>query len=381
MRWAAISTNKIRSPSLIPSLLHASSTSFKQVLHPVFIKNMSSTKYVVGIIGATGAVGQELLRLFHERGFPFSSLRLFASSRSAGKVVEFKGSKFIVEEARAEVFDSLDVAVFSAGGSVSKALAPEAVKRGCIVIDNSSAFRQDDKVPLVIPEINADALVSHHGIIANPNCSTAITLMGLYPLHREFGLKRFVASTYQAVSGTGAEAMRELEAQVQAYVKQEPVIHKVYPHQIAFNLIPHVDSFLESGYTKEEMKMLNEGRKILGMDNLKVSCTCVRVPVFRAHSISVNAEFDKPVDLEKAKKAIAAFSGSELMDDPSTNTYPMPLFYSEKVKCGVGRIRKDSMFDNGLAFWVVGDQLWKGAALNAIQIAEAMHEKGLLKAR
>lgn len=342
---------------------------------------MNNNQYLVGIVGATGAVGQELIRLFHERNFPMGQLRLFASARSAGKIIEYAGKKFTVEEAKPEVFDTLDFAVFSAGGSLSKTLAPEAVKRGCIVIDNSSAFRMDDKVPLVVPEINADALRNHNGIIANPNCSTAITLMGLYPLHRAFGLKRFVASTYQAVSGTGAEAMRELEAQVQAHVKNEPLPNKVYPHQIAFNVIPHVDSFLDTGFTKEEMKMLNETQKIVGLSDLKVSCTCVRVPVFRAHSISICAEFEKPVDLDAARKAITDFEGSELVDDPATNTYPMPLFYSEKVKCGVGRLRKDPLFDNGLSLWIVGDQLWKGAALNAVQIAEALHRDGLLKPR
>jgi aspartate-semialdehyde dehydrogenase len=233
-------------------------------------------------------------------------------------------------------------------------------------------------VPLVVPEINAHHLANHKGIIANPNCSTAIALMGLFPLHQAFGLKRFFASTYQAVSGTGAEAMRELDAQARAWAKGETLAPKVYPHTINFNLIPQVDSFLEDGYTKEEMKMLNEGRKIMDLPGLKVTTTCVRVPVFRAHSIAISAEFERPVDLAVARKAISAFPGSELCDDPANKKYPMPLDYAGKEKCGVGRLRKDTLFDNGISLWVSGDQLWKGAALNAIQIAEALHAQGRL---
>ena len=335
--------------------------------------------YKVGIVGVTGAVGQEILALLASRNFPVEELRPLASARSAGKTIEFGGKMWTIREATPESFEGLDFAIFSAGGSISKALAPEAAKRGCIVIDNSSAFRMDPNVPLVVPEINAHALKNHKGIIANPNCSTAITLMGLYPLHKAFGLKRFFASTYQAVSGTGAAAMEELKKQVVAWASGEKLETGVYPYQIAFNLIPHVDSFLEDGYTKEEMKMLNEGRKILELPELVCTCTCVRVPVFRAHSISVDAEFEKPVSVEAARKAIAEFVGAEVQDDPANKVYPMPLFYQNKVKCGVGRIRKNTAFDNGLALWVCGDQLWKGAALNAIQIAEEMDRQGLLK--
>lgn len=335
--------------------------------------------YKVGIVGVTGAVGQEILALLASRNFPVEELRPLASARSAGKTIEFGGKTWTICEATPESFEGLDFAIFSAGGSISKALAPEAAKRGCIVIDNSSAFRMDPNVPLVVPEINAHALKNHKGIIANPNCSTAITLMGLYPLHKAFGLKRFFASTYQAVSGTGAAAMEELKKQVVAWASGEKLETGVYPYQIAFNLIPHVDSFLEDGYTKEEMKMLNEGRKILELPELVCTCTCVRVPVFRAHSISVDAEFEKPVSVEAARKAIAEFVGAEVQDDPANKVYPMPLFYQNKVKCGVGRIRKNTAFDNGLALWVCGDQLWKGAALNAIQIAEEMDRQGLLK--
>jgi len=334
--------------------------------------------YNIGILGATGAVGQEIIRLLHERAFPIAELRLLASARSAGKEQSFGGQTWTIQEATPESFAGLDVCIFSAGGDQSKLFAKEAVKRGCIVIDNSSAFRQDPDVPLVIPEINPDAVDDHKGILANPNCSTAISLMGLYPLHKAFGLKSFIASTYQAVSGSGAWGIVELEQQARAWAEGGEIKKEVYPHQIAFNLIPHVDAFLEDGYTKEEMKMLNEGRKIMGIDDLRVTCTCVRVPVFRAHSISISAEFEKPVSVEAAREAVRNFAGVELVDDPAKAEYPMPLNYSEVVPCGVGRIRKDHVFENGLALWVTGDQLWKGAALNAIQIAELLHRKGRL---
>ena len=334
--------------------------------------------YRIGIVGATGAVGQEILELLLDRAFPASEIRLLASARSAGKEISARGKTFTVAETTPEQFDTLDVAIFSAGGSISEELGPEAAKRGCVVIDNSSAFRMTEGVPLVVPEINPEAALQHKGIIANPNCSTAITLMGLYPLHKAFGLKRFFAATYQAVSGSGAAGMQELKDQMKAYAAGEELPIKAYPHQIAFNLIPHVDRFYEDGYTREEHKMVNEGRKIMGMPSLRASTTCVRVPVFRAHSIAVNAEFERPVDLAVAREAISGFIGAELKDDPANNQYPMPLDYSSKVKCGVGRLRIDTAFDNGLSLWVVGDQLWKGAALNAIQIAELLHERGAL---
>jgi aspartate-semialdehyde dehydrogenase len=333
----------------------------------------------VGIVGATGAVGQELVRLLHERNFPMASLRLFASARSAGKTVEKYGKKYVIEEAKPGVFADVDVAFFAAGGSVTRALAPDAIKDGCLVIDKSSAHRMDADVPLVIPEINPEALRHHKGLIANPNCSTAVTLMGLWPLHQRFGLKRYFASTYQSVSGTGAEAVRELDEQTRAYAAGQPLQHKVYPYQIAFNCIPQVDTFGSDGYTGEEHKMMLESRKIMGLPTLKVSATCVRVPVVRAHSIAVTAEFEKPVSVEAAREAIAAFSGAALVDDPAQKQYPTPLDFAEKVKCGVGRIRVDSALDNGLSFFVSGDNLWKGAALNAVQNAELMAREGLLK--
>lgn len=328
--------------------------------------------YKVGIVGATGAVGQEFMELMRDRNFPASELKLFASSRSAGKQITVAGQTYTVEEATKSCFEGLDYVLFSASGSVSRELCPAAAAAGAVAIDNSSAFRMDPDVPLVVPEINGEAAKKHKGIIANPNCSTAISLMGAYPLHETFGLKRMVASTYQAVSGTGAEAMKELEDQVKAWSAGDSIQSSVYPRQIAFNLLPHVDAFLDTGYTKEEMKMVNEGRKIMDLPSLAVSCTCVRVPVMRSHSISINAEFEKPISVEEAREAIRAFPGIDLVDDPGKQVYPMPLDFAGKVNCGVGRIRKDECFENGLAFWVVGDQLWKGAALNAIQIMETL---------
>lgn len=342
---------------------------------------MNTASINVGIVGATGAVGQELLQLLHDRKFPLASLRLFASARSAGKVIEHAGRKYTVEEAKPGVFANVDVAFFAAGGSATRALAPDAVKAGCLVIDKSSHYRMDPAVPLVIPEINPEQLRHHKGIIANPNCSTAVTLMALWPLHRAFGLKRYFAATYQSVSGTGAEAIRELEDQIQSHVRGTPVTRKVYAHQIALNLIPQVDSFGPNGYTGEETKMMLESRKIMGLPDLKVSTTTVRVPVVRAHSVAVNAEFERPVSVEAARAAIAAFEGAELVDEPAKQLYPTPLDFTRKVKCGVGRIRVDTAFDNGLALWVSGDNLWKGAALNALQNAELMVREGLLRRR
>lgn len=331
----------------------------------------------VGIVGATGAVGQELIALLAARAFPLTELRPLASARSAGKSIEFRGNMIPVREAEPAAFAGLDVAFFAADGTVTKALAPEAVKRGCLVIDKSSAFRMAADVPLVVPEINPEALRHHRGIIASPNCSTTVALMALYPLHRAFGLQRVVFATYQSVSGTGAPAVVELEAQVQAYAAGEPLKREVYPHQIFQNVIPHIDSFGADGYTGEETKMRAESRKILALPDLKASATCVRVPVVRAHSVAIHAEFARPVSVEAARQAIAAFPGAELIDEPAGNAYPTPLACSRKEKCGVGRIRLDTALDNGLALWVSGDNLWKGAALNAIQTAEKMLALGL----
>lgn len=326
----------------------------------------------VAVVGATGAVGVEMIKTLEKRNFPVGKLTLLASARSAGKTLKFKGQDITITELTKDSFKGVDIALFSAGGSISKEFAPIAAQAGCVVVDNSSAFRQDESVPLVIPEINAADVKLHKGIIANPNCTTAITLMALYPLHQAFGCKRIFAASYQAVSGTGAKAIEELKRQVEEIVAGKPVTKEVYPHQIAFNVLPHVDSFLPTGYTKEEMKMENEGRKIMHHAKFRASVTCVRVPVYRSHSVAVNAEFDKPVTVEAARAVLKKAPGLDLIDEPENKKYPMPLFTSEKYNCEVGRIRMDCALDNGLAFWVCGDQLLKGAALNAVQIAEVL---------
>jgi len=326
----------------------------------------------VAVVGATGAVGIEMIKTLEKRNFPVGKLTLLASARSVGKKLKFKGQDVAVTELTKNSFTGIDIALFSAGGGISKEFAPVAAAAGCVVVDNSSAFRQDDQVPLVVPEINAADIKWHQGIIANPNCTTAITLMALYPLHQAFGVKRIFASSYQAVSGTGAKAIEELKRQVGEIVAGQPVTREVYPHQIAFNVLPHVDAFLPSGYTKEEMKMENEGRKIMHHPHFRASVTCVRVPVYRSHSVAVSAEFEKPVTVEAARTVLQAAPGLELVDEPENRKYPMPLFTSEKYNCEVGRVRLDCALDNGLCFWVSGDQLLKGAALNAVQIAEEL---------
>ena len=326
----------------------------------------------VAVVGATGAVGIEMIKTLEKRHFPVGRLTLLASGRSAGKTLKFKGADVTVQELTKDSFAGVDIALFSAGGAISKEFAPLAAKAGCVVVDNSSAFRMDEKVPLVIPEINATDVKGHKGIIANPNCTTAITLMALYPLHQAFTVKRIFASSYQAVSGTGAKAIAELERQVGQVVRGEPVTKDVYPHQIAFNVLPQVDSFLPTGYTKEEMKMENEGRKIMHHPAFRASVTCVRVPVYRSHSVAVSAEFARPVTVAAARAVLQKAPGLDLVDDPENKKYPMPLFTSEKYNCEVGRLRLDCALDNGLAFWVSGDQLLKGAALNAVQIAEEL---------
>ncbi len=326
----------------------------------------------VAIVGASGAVGVEMIRTLERRNFPVGSLRLLASKRSAGKSLNFRGETLTIEELTPSSFEGVDIALFSAGGGISKDWGPEAVKAGAVVVDNSSAFRLDASVPLVVPEINAQDALSHQGIIANPNCTTAITLMALYPLHQAFGVERVFASTYQAVSGTGAQAIVELENQVRQLSQGEDVSPEVYPHQIAFNVLPHVDSFLAEGYTREEMKLENEGRKIMHHPSFRASVTCVRVPVYRAHSIAISAEFQQPVDLQRAQDILSRAPGLDVVDDPQQNQYPLPLLASGKDHCQVGRLRVDCALDNGLCFWVAGDQLLKGAALNAVQIAELL---------
>jgi len=326
----------------------------------------------VAVVGATGAVGIEMIQTLEKRNFPVGQLTLLASARSAGKILPFRGRGIAVKELTKDSFAGIDLALFSAGGAISKEFAPIAVKAGCVVVDNSSAFRMDPAVPLVVPEINAGDIKNHHGIIANPNCTTAITLMALYPLHQAFGVTRIFASSYQAVSGTGAKAIEELKRQVEQVVAGQPVTREVYPHQIAFNVLPHVDVFLPNGYTKEEAKMENEGRKIMHHPAFRASVTCVRVPVYRAHSIAVSAEFERPVTLAAARAALQKAPGLDVVDDPAKKEYPLPLYATGKYNCQVGRLRLDCALDNGLCFWVAGDQLLKGAALNAVQIAEEL---------
>ena len=328
--------------------------------------------YNIAIVGATGAVGLELLDVLERRGFPVADVRLLASARSAGKKLQFRGTDVDVQELRDDSFAGIDLAFFSAGGDTSRKYAPLAAAAGAVVVDNSSAFRMDPQVPLVIPEINGADAREHCGIIANPNCTTAITLMALYPLHRAFGVRRIFASSYQAVSGSGARAIAELKRQVESVAANEPATPEVYPHLIAFNVLPQVDSFLESGYTKEEMKMQNEGRRIMHLPDFRASVTCVRVPVYRAHSVAVTAEFERSVSVDEAREVLAKAPGVELVDEPQRSRYPMPLNAAGKDNCEVGRVRVDCALENGLAFWVAGDQLLKGAALNAVQIAELL---------
>lgn len=335
----------------------------------------------IAILGATGAVGQEFIQLIEERKFPYESLKLLASSRSAGKKLTVDGIEYTVEEATPASFENVDIALF-AGGSISKTLAPEAVKHGAIVIDNSSAFRMDPNVPLVVPEVNPEDIDTHKGIIANPNCSTIIMLMGLKPLHDLSPIKRVVVSTYQAVSGAGKEGLEELEHQVQQSVNGEEMTADILPttsmpihYPVAFNLIPQIDIFLENDYSKEEMKMVNETQKILHDSSIQVVPTTVRVPVYRSHSESVLVETESPVSVADFRAACEAFPGIIVKDNPAEQIYPMPLYTSDKNDCEIGRIRKDLYSDSGMNFWIVGDQIRKGAALNALQIAEYIVEK------
>jgi aspartate-semialdehyde dehydrogenase len=315
--------------------------------------------YNVAIAGATGAVGETFLNILEERNFPIAELKLLASKRSVGKELTFKGKTYKVEELTHDCFEGVDIALFSAGGGRSLEYAPSAVKAGAIVIDNSSAFRMDPTVPLVVPEVNPEDAFKHNGIIANPNCTTIIMLVALKPLYDYSKVKNVVVSSYQSTSGAGAQAMEELKLVVDKFA-----------HQILFNVIPHVDSFTDNGYTKEEMKMFNETRKMLHDDEIKVSATCVRVPTLSAHSESVTIETYEPISPAKARELFAAAPGLEVIDEPENAKYPMPLFVAGGDTCYVGRIRTDIARDNSLTFWVVGDQLRKGAATNAVQIAE-----------
>jgi aspartate-semialdehyde dehydrogenase len=329
-----------------------------------------SKSFHVSIAGATGAVGLEMLQCLEQRGFPVRDLSLLASARSAGKALSFKGGEVKVRELTPESFKGVDIALFSAGSGISRDYAKYAVQAGAVVIDNSSAFRMDTNVPLVVPEINPEDALAHKGIIANPNCTTIVTLMGLHPLHREFGVRHVIASSYQAVSGSGAQGIIELENQVAAITRGEAATPRIYARQIAFNVIPHIDAFTDNGYTKEEMKMQFEGGKILHLPTFRASVTCVRGPVYRSHSVSVTAQFDREPDVARAREVIAAAPGVQVVDDPEKLIYPTPLDTTNKDDCLVGRLRRDLVLENGLSFWVVGDQVRKGAALNAVQIAE-----------
>jgi aspartate-semialdehyde dehydrogenase len=331
--------------------------------------------YHIAIVGATGAAGSELLRVLERRNFPVATLRPIGSARSIGKSVRFCGESIAVEKLGRSAFEKIDIAFFSAGGDVSREYVPIACQSDAIAIDKSSAFRMDTHVPLVIPEINAQDLQLHRGIIANPNCTTTVMLMALYPLHTVFHVRRLFAATYQAVSGSGTRGVEELRRQTKEMGQDQSasaLTATFFPHPIAFNLLPHVDSFLESGYTKEEAKMQDEARKIMHSPALRVSTTCVRVPVYRAHSVAVTAEFQRPLSVERAREILSKAPGLELVDEPHSNRYPMPITVAGKDNCQVGRLRLDCAFENGLSFWVAGDQLLKGAALNAVQIAELL---------
>lgn len=326
--------------------------------------------YTVAILGATGAVGQEMMKILAERHFPVGELRLLASARSAGKKMTFEGREITVAEANEEAFKGVDIVLGAAENDISKALAPAIKRAGAVYVDNSSAFRLDPAVPLVVPEINPEDALKHNGIIANPNCSTIIALMALYPIAAISPVKTIVASTYQAVSGAGVGGMRELDEQTRAIVNGQPVKTNTFAYQIVQNLIPQIGGFNDNGYTSEEMKMQNEGRKILHAPDMTVSCTCVRVPVARSHSISLVAVTEQPVDLKAAAEAISKAKGVKLVDDPANLKYPMPLDTSDQDLVYVGRVRRDLTNPNGLNLWCCGDQIRKGAATNAVQIAE-----------
>ena len=330
----------------------------------------------VAVAGATGAVGIEMVKTLERRNFPVSEIKLLASARSAGKTMKFKGEDVVIQEMTKDSFNDVDIALFSAGSSISKEYAP--IFRGnknVVMIDNSSCFRMDDDVPLVVPEVNAEDAFKHNGIIANPNCTTAIMCVAVYPLHKAKGLKRMVAATYQAASGGGAKAMQELIDQTADVLAGKPAQVNVMAQRIAFNLFPHIDSFLDNGYTKEEMKMFNEARKIMHLPELMLSCSCVRVPVLRAHSESLNMEFEQDITPEEAREIIKNSPGVILCDDPANKVYPMPIDATDKFDVLVGRIRQDVSRNDkkGLEMFISGDQLLKGAALNAVQIAEVLN--------
>ena len=335
---------------------------------------MGSKQFNVGLAGATGAVGNQMITCLEERNFPVKEIKLLASSRSVGRELSFKGVAVKVEELKEDSFKGLDIALFSAGGGTSKHFAPYAAKDGCVVIDNSSAWRMDPEVPLVVPEVNPHAVAEHtrKGIIANPNCSTIQMVVALNPIHKKYGIKRVVVSTYQAVSGTGKKAIDELFDQTRSIMNFLEPKAEIYPHRIAFNCLPHIDAFQENGYTKEEIKMVNETRKIMEDDSIRVTATTVRVPVFYGHSESVNVETAKPIEAEEVKALLKEMPGIAVVDDPSKNVYPLPIDAAGEDLTYVGRIRNDESIQNGINMWVVADNIRKGAATNAVQIAEIL---------
>ncbi len=327
-------------------------------------------KYVVAVAGATGIVGREIIEILEERKFPIAELVPLASERSEGERIEYHGKTIVVRKLTKDSFNNVDVAFFSAGGERSLELAPAAVKSGAVVIDNSSAFRMDPVVPLVVPEVNVNAITKHNGIIANPNCSTIALALALKPIHDTAKIKRIVVTTFQSVSGTGKKAMDELAQQTVALLNFRDIETNIYPHQIAFNCLPHIDVFLENGYTKEEMKIVNETKKILEDDSIRVTATAVRVPVFRCHSESVNIETEKKISANEVRAILSTASGVIVYDDPKRNVYPHAIGVAGRDETYVGRIREDESIQHGINFWIVSDNLRKGAALNAVQIAE-----------
>ena len=337
-----------------------------------------SRKYNVAILGATGAVGTEILTLLEERNFPLGNLKVLASERSAGKSIRFAGKDLTIEAVSESSFDDIDIVLASAGGSISKQWLPIATKAGAVSIDNSSAFRMHPDVPLIVPEVNPEAVSTHKGIIANPNCTTILLAVAIYPLHQVQPIKRIVAATYQSASGAGARAMEEVKIQSQAILNGEPALSEILPYPLAFNLFPHNSPMTENNYCEEEMKMVNETRKIFADQNIRITATCIRVPVLRAHSEAINLEFDRPFSPDKAREILAKASGVQLVEDFSKNYFPMPIDASGKDDVLVGRIRQDISHPNGLELWLCGDQIRKGAALNAVQIAELLIANSLI---
>jgi len=340
---------------------------------------MAQKRFNIAVAGATGAVGNQMIRCLEEMDFPINSILFLASSRSVGRQLRFKGDLIDVKELKEDSFKGFDIAVFSAGGGTSEKFAPFAAKDGCVVVDNSSAWRMDPQVPLVVPEVNRHAIAGHKqkGIIANPNCSTIQMVVALNPIHKKYGIKRIVVSTYQAVSGTGKKAIDELFDQTRALINFLDYEKRVYPHRIAFNCLPHIDVFLDNGYTKEEMKMVNETRKILEDDSIAVTATTVRVPVFFGHSESVNIETHEPVDAEDVRALLKDAPGVKVMDDPAKNLYPLATDAAGQDFTLVGRIRQDESVANGINMWIVADNIRKGAATNAVQIAQVLAKEYL----